>query len=67
MDLLTYLLIYEILVVLCCTDVFVIVFSWFDSSRSLMEQGVTENSIVLFRYKFYAHYDISPKVRDFSV
>jgi len=27
-----------------------------------MEQGVTENSVVQLRYKFYAFYDISQKV-----
>ena len=40
-----------------------IMFSWFDSSRSLMEQGVTENSVVQLRYKFYTFYDINQKVR----
>lgn len=35
---------------------------WFDSSRSLMEQGVVENSLVLLKYKFYAFYDLNPKV-----
>jgi len=35
---------------------------WFDSSRSLMEQGVTENSVMQLRYKFYAFYNINQKV-----
>jgi kindlin 2 len=35
---------------------------WFDSSRSLMEQGVVENSLILLKYKFYAFYDLNPKV-----
>src|SRR6218665_437499 len=39
-------------------------FSWLDSSRSLMEQGIHENDIVLLRFKFFSFYDISPKVFD---
>ena len=31
-----------------------------------MEQNVTENSIVLLKYKFYAFYDINPKVWNIS-
>jgi len=27
-----------------------------------MEQGVAENSVLLLKYKFYAFYDINPKV-----
>jgi len=27
-----------------------------------MEQGVIENSLVLLKYKFYAFYDLNPKV-----
>lgn len=33
-----------------------------DSSRSLMEQGIRENDLVLLRYKYYSFYDINPKV-----
>lgn len=34
---------------------------WLDSSRSLMEQGIHENDIVLLRFKFFIFYDLSPK------
>jgi kindlin 2 len=34
---------------------------WYDSSRSLMEQGVTEHSLVLLKFKFFAFYDLNPK------
>ncbi|KAK2190857.1 hypothetical protein NP493_66g04013 [Ridgeia piscesae] len=34
---------------------------WLDSSQSLLEQGVEENSLVLLRFKFYNFYDLSPK------
>lgn len=32
---------------------------WLDSSRSLMEQGITVNTIVLLRFKFYNFYDLN--------
>ena len=38
------------------------VWSWFDSSRSLMEQGVQENDFILLRFKFFNFYDLNPKV-----
>lgn len=34
---------------------------WLDSSRSLLEQGIEENGIVLLRFKFSTFYDINPK------
>ena len=39
-------------------------YRWLDSSQSLLEQGVEENSLVLLRFKFYNFYDLSPKVGD---
>ena len=47
-----------------CKLMFLLRSSWLDSSRSLMEQGVAENSVLLLKYKFYAFYDINPKVLD---
>lgn len=35
---------------------------WLDSSRCLMQQGIQENDKVWLRFKFYAFYDIEPKV-----
>lgn len=35
---------------------------WLDSSRSLMEQGINENDLILLRFKFYNFYDLNPKV-----
>jgi kindlin 2 len=35
---------------------------WFDSSRSLMEQAVNENDLILLRFKYYSFYDLNPKV-----
>ena len=37
-------------------------FRWMDSSRSLMEQGIRENDMVLLRFKYYSFYDLNPKV-----
>lgn len=37
--------------------------SWLDSSRSLMEQGVTEEDQLLLRFKYYTFFDLNPKVR----
>nr|XP_009862486.1 fermitin family homolog 2 [Ciona intestinalis] len=34
---------------------------WLDSSRCLMEQGVTEHSIIFLRFKFYSFFDLNPK------
>lgn len=34
---------------------------WLDSSRSLYEQGIKEEDIVLLKFKFYAFYDLNPK------
>ncbi|XP_064624123.1 fermitin family homolog 2-like [Lineus longissimus] len=34
---------------------------WLDSSRSLMEQLVRENDVVLLKFKFYAFYDLNTK------
>ena len=41
-------------------------FRWLDSSRTLMEQGIRDNDIVLLRFKFYNFYDLNPKVRQFD-
>lgn len=35
---------------------------WLDSSRSLLEQGICENDVVLLRFKFFSFYDLTPKV-----
>lgn len=35
--------------------------SWMDASRSLMEQGIRENDLILLRFKFYSFYDLNPK------
>jgi kindlin 2 len=35
---------------------------WFDSSRSLMEQNIHENDLILLRFKYYSFYDLNPKV-----
>jgi len=35
--------------------------AWLDSSRSLMEQGIVENELVLLRFKFFNFYDLNPK------
>lgn len=34
---------------------------WLDSSRSLMEQGISANCIVLLRFKFFNFYDLNPR------
>uniref|UniRef100_A0A0K0EMK2 PH domain-containing protein n=1 Tax=Strongyloides stercoralis TaxID=6248 RepID=A0A0K0EMK2_STRER len=34
---------------------------WLDSSRSLMEQGIKEDSLVLLRFKFMNFFDLNPK------
>lgn len=34
---------------------------WLDSSRSLLEQGICENDVVLLRFKFFSFYDLTPK------
>ncbi|XP_014666827.1 PREDICTED: fermitin family homolog 2-like isoform X2 [Priapulus caudatus] len=34
---------------------------WLDSSVSLMEQGIRESDLLLFRYKFLVFYDLNPK------
>jgi hypothetical protein len=33
---------------------------WLDSSKSLMEQSVTENDVILLRYKFFLFRDLDP-------
>ncbi|XP_070576753.1 fermitin family homolog 2-like [Ptychodera flava] len=35
---------------------------WLDSSRSLMEQGFRENDVILLRFKYYAFYDLDPRM-----
>lgn len=35
---------------------------WLDSSRSLMEQGIYENDLILLRFKFLQFFDLNPKV-----
>ncbi|KAK6481427.1 fermitin family-like protein 2-like [Huso huso] len=35
---------------------------WFDSSRSLMEQDVKENEVLLLRFKYHSFFDLNPKV-----
>ncbi|XP_078720456.1 fermitin family homolog 2-like isoform X3 [Lampetra fluviatilis] len=34
---------------------------WLDSSRSLMEQGVKDNDILMLRFKYYSFFDLNPK------
>ncbi|XP_019627323.1 PREDICTED: fermitin family homolog 2-like isoform X4 [Branchiostoma belcheri] len=34
---------------------------WLNSSRSLMEQGIRENDIILLRFKYYSFFDLNPK------
>ncbi|MGH0185547.1 UNVERIFIED_CONTAM: hypothetical protein FKN15_027093 [Acipenser sinensis] len=34
---------------------------WFDSSRSLMEQDVKENEVLLLRFKYHSFFDLNPK------
>lgn len=34
---------------------------WLDSSRSLLEQGVCENDVILLRFKFFTFYELTPK------
>ncbi|NXQ41328.1 FERM1 protein, partial [Catharus fuscescens] len=34
---------------------------WLDSSRSLMEQGVVEEELLLLRFKYYSFFDLNPK------
>lgn len=36
---------------------------WLDSSRSLMEQDVKENEVLLLRFKYHSFFDLNPKVR----
>ncbi len=36
---------------------------WFDSSKSLMEQTINENDLILLRFKYYSFYDLNPKVK----
>lgn len=35
--------------------------AWLDSSKSLYEQGVCENDLLLLKFKFFAFYDLSSK------
>ncbi|XP_078001095.1 fermitin family homolog 2-like [Glandiceps talaboti] len=35
---------------------------WLDSSRSLMEQGIRENDVILLRFKYFAFYDLDPSI-----
>lgn len=35
---------------------------WLDSSKSLMEQSIHENDLILIRFKYYAFHDLNPKV-----
>ena len=35
---------------------------WLDSSRCLMQQGIQENDRLWLRFKYFASYDIDPKV-----
>uniref|UniRef100_A0A8C7FZQ3 FERM domain containing kindlin 2 n=1 Tax=Oncorhynchus kisutch TaxID=8019 RepID=A0A8C7FZQ3_ONCKI len=34
---------------------------WMDSSRSLMEQDVKENEVLLLRFKYHSFFDLNPK------
>lgn len=34
---------------------------WLDSSRSLMEQGISEGDLVILRFKFFSFYDMNTK------
>lgn len=36
---------------------------WLDSSRSLMEQDVKENEVLLLKFKYHSFFDLNPKVR----
>lgn len=36
---------------------------WMDSSRSLMEQDVKENEVLLLRFKYHSFFDLNPKVQ----
>ncbi|XP_058946826.1 fermitin family homolog 2-like isoform X2 [Pocillopora verrucosa] len=40
---------------------------WMDSSRSLMAQEVAEFSTLLLRYKYYAFFDLNPKVDEVRI
>jgi hypothetical protein len=42
--------------------VFFLLFSWLDSSKSLMEQDIFQNDLVKLRFKYYALYDLNIKV-----
>lgn len=35
---------------------------WLDSSRCLLQQGIQENDKVCLRFKYFAFYEIDPKV-----
>lgn len=35
---------------------------WLDSTKSLMEQNVNENDLILLRFKYYSFTDLNPKV-----
>uniref|UniRef100_A0A8C4EBB8 PH domain-containing protein n=1 Tax=Dicentrarchus labrax TaxID=13489 RepID=A0A8C4EBB8_DICLA len=37
------------------------VYRWLDSSRSLMEQDVKENEVLLLRFKYHSFFDLNPK------
>ncbi|XP_038634977.1 fermitin family homolog 2 isoform X4 [Scyliorhinus canicula] len=34
---------------------------WLDSSRSLMEQDVKDNEVLMLRFKYYSFFDLNPK------
>ncbi|XP_033736193.1 LOW QUALITY PROTEIN: fermitin family homolog 2-like [Pecten maximus] len=36
-------------------------YSWLDSSKSLMEQGIRDNDFILLKYKFFSFYDLNQK------
>uniref|UniRef100_A0A3P8PM49 PH domain-containing protein n=1 Tax=Astatotilapia calliptera TaxID=8154 RepID=A0A3P8PM49_ASTCA len=43
---------------LCCNPC---LYRWLDSSRSLMEQDVKENEVLLLRFKYHSFFDLNPK------
>uniref|UniRef100_A0A667Y6I5 FERM domain containing kindlin 2 n=1 Tax=Myripristis murdjan TaxID=586833 RepID=A0A667Y6I5_9TELE len=45
----------------CALNHIFCVHRWLDSSRSLMEQDVKENEVLLLRFKYHSFFDLNPK------
>ena len=42
-------------------DLYLSIFRWLDSSKSLLEQNIKEDDLVQLRFKYYAYFDLNLK------